>query len=195
MDWRHAYTLLNAARGAYSELKNLCVWNKTNAGMGTFYRSQHELVFVFKNRSAPHINNFGLGETGRYRSNVWDYAGVNALKPGRMDELAMHPTVKPVAMVADAIRDCSSRGQIVLDGFAGSGTTIIAAERTRRVAHALELDPRFVDVAIRRWQDFSGRDAVHAQTALTFAQLSDARLGPSAGDATGPAVAQEDDRV
>ena len=123
---------MTAARAAYSELKNLCVWNKDNGGMGSFYRSKHELVFVFKKGTGPHINNFGLGEHGRCRTNVWDYAGVNSLRAGRLEDLRMHPTVKPVAMVADAIKDCSKRGGIVLDSFAGSGTTVIAAEKTGR---------------------------------------------------------------
>ena len=115
-------------------MKNLCVWNKTNGGMGSLYRSKHELVFVFKVGTAAHINNIELGVHGRNRTNVWDYAGVNALGAGRAEELAMHPTVKPVALVADAILDCSARGGVVLDCFAGSGTTLIAAERTAGVA-------------------------------------------------------------
>jgi DNA modification methylase len=130
-----------------------------NAGMGAFYRSKHELVFVFKKGRGVHINNFGLGEKGRYRTNVWDYAGVNTLKRGRAEELAMHPTVKPVAMVADAIRDCSRRNGIILDPFCGSGTTIVAAERTGRCAYAIELDPKYVDVAVRRWEALTGQTA------------------------------------
>jgi DNA modification methylase len=130
MDWRHMGELLEAGRTVFSELKNLCIWNKTNGGMGSFYRSKHELVFVFKVGGAPHTNTFELGDSGRYRTNVWDYAGVNTLRRGRIEELAMHPTVKPVALVADAIRDCSRRGEIVLDPFGGSGTTLIAAEKT-----------------------------------------------------------------
>lgn len=161
MDWRHIGELLEAGERAYTELKNLVVWNKDNGGMGTFYRSKHELVFVFKNGTAAHINNFGLGEKGRYRTNVWDYAGVNSLKKGRDEELAMHPTVKPVAMVADAIRDCSSRNGSVLDVFSGSGTTIIAAERTGRRGYAMELDPLYVDVAIRRWQAETSLEAIN----------------------------------
>ena len=135
MDWRHFYELLTAGRAVYSELKNFCVWNKSNAGMGSFYRGKHEMILSFKNGKAPHIKNFGLGERGRYRSNVWDYAGLNTLKSDRLAELAMHPTVKPVALVADAILDCSRRGGIVLDAFAGSGTTLIAAERIGRRAY------------------------------------------------------------
>src|SRR5262249_41805541 len=130
MDWRHCLALLTAAQTLGLELKNICVWNKTNAGMGTFYRSKHEFVLVFKHGSAPHINNFELGQFGRHRTNVWDYPGVNSLRAGRLADLQMHPTVKPVAMVADAIKDCSRRNGIVLDCFAGSGTTIIAAEMT-----------------------------------------------------------------
>src|SRR5258707_2322150 len=129
------------ARAIFSELKNLCIWNKTNGGMGSFYRSMHELVFVFKIGRAPHTNSFGLGETGRYRTNVWDYAGINAWRPGRAEELATHPTVKPVALVADAIKDCSRCGEIVLDLFGGSGATLIAAERTGRQARLGELRP------------------------------------------------------
>ena len=130
MDWRHLGEVLAAGQSVYSELKNLCVWSKTNGGMGSLYRSRHELVFVFKHGAAPHINNIELGRHGRNRTNVWEYAGVNAWGPDRLDDLALHPTVKPVAMIADAIRDCSRRGGIVLDGFAGSGSTLIAAERT-----------------------------------------------------------------
>lgn len=168
MDWRHIGELLEAGEKAYAELKNLVVWNKDNGGMGTFYRSKHELVFVFKNGAAAHINNFGLGEKGRYRTNVWDYAGVNSLKKGRDEELAMHPTVKPVAMVADAIRDCSNRNGLVLDVFSGSGTTIIAAERTGRRCYAMELDPLYADVAIRRWQAETGLEAINLKHDASF---------------------------
>jgi len=160
MDWRHMRELLKAGDAVYSALKNLVVWNKDNGGMGSFYRSKHELVFVFKKGSTAHINNFGLGEKGRYRTNVWDYAGVNSLKKSRAEELAMHPTVKPVAMVADAIRDCSNSKDIILDAFSGSGTTIIAAEQTGRCGYAVEFDPKYVDVAVRRWQALTGGKAV-----------------------------------
>jgi DNA modification methylase len=175
MDWRHAFDLLGAAQQAGLELKNLCVWAKDNGGMGTFYRSQHELVFVFKIGSKPHINNFGLGETGRYRTNVWNYPGVNTLRPGRDEELAMHPTVKPVALVADAIKDCSHRGSIVLDPFAGSGTTLIAAEKTGRTGYGMELDPHYVDVILRRWEAFTGGTAQHVVTGRTFAETTGAQ--------------------
>jgi DNA modification methylase len=172
MDWRHAHQLQGAARQAGLEQKNLCVWVKDNGGMGAFYRSQHELVFVFKAGDKPHINNFGLGEKGRYRTNVWQYPGVNTLRPGRLEELAMHPTVKPVALVADAIKDCSHRGGIVLDPFAGSGTTLIAAERTGRIGCGIELDPHYLDVVIRRWEAYSGGTARHATTGQTFAETT-----------------------
>ena len=141
MDWRHIGEVLAAAKTAYSELKNLCVWAKTNGGMGSLYRSQHELVFVFKSATAPHINNVELGKHGRYRTNVWSYAGVNSFGATRDDDLAMHPTVKPVALVADAILDCSKRNGIVLDAFAGSGTTLVAAERTGRRGYAHRARP------------------------------------------------------
>jgi hypothetical protein len=132
MDWRHMREMMDAGEAAYTELKNLIVWAKDNGGMGTFYRSRHELVFAFKNGTAPHINSFELGQYGRYRTNVWQYKGVNTLKAGRMDELAMHPTVKPVQMIADAIKDVSARGEMVLDLFGGSGSTLIAAHKTGR---------------------------------------------------------------
>jgi DNA modification methylase len=177
MDWRHMGEMLDAGEAAYSELKNLCVWNKSNAGMGTFYRSKHEFVFVWKNGNAPHTNNFELGQHGRSRSNVWDYEGVNSLRADRKEELALHPTVKPVALVADAIKDCSKRSQLVLDPFAGSGTVLIAAERTGRRARALEIDPHYVDVAIRRWQEFSGKPALLAPLETTFEDVCEERHG------------------
>jgi DNA methylase/ParB-like nuclease family protein len=179
MDWRHLPEILSAGRLVYAELKNLCVWVKTNAGMGSFYRSQHELFLVFKNGGSPHINSFGLGQRGRYRTNVWTYPGVNSFKPGREGELAMHPTVKPVAMVMDALKDCSRRGGIVLDPFAGSGTTIIAAQRTGRIARAAELDPRYVDVILRRWDTYTGEPSRRASDGCSFAELAAAASPPS----------------
>jgi DNA modification methylase len=180
MDWRHIGEMLGAGRTVYSELKNLCVWNKTNAGMGSFYRSKHELVFVWKAGAAAHINNFELGQHGRHRSNVWDYAGVNTMRTGRLDELAMHPTVKPTALVADAIKDCSRRGGLVLDPFCGSGTILIAAERTGRKARALEIDPNYVDVAVRRWQAYTGKSAILAGSGETFEAIEEQRLAKPA---------------
>jgi DNA modification methylase len=180
MDWRHIWEMLGAGRTVYSELKNLCVWNKTNAGMGSFYRSKHELVFVWKAGTAAHLNNFELGQHGRHRTNVWDYAGVNTMRAGRLQELAMHPTVKPTALVADAIKDCSRRGGLVLDPFGGSGTTLIAAERTGRKARALEIDPSYVDVAVRRWQAYAGKSAVLAGSGETFETIEEQRAAKPA---------------
>jgi len=168
MDWRHMGELLTAGRQVFTELKNLCVWNKTNGGMGTFYRSKHELVFVFKVGTAPHVNSFGLGETGRYRTNVWDYPGISSMGAGRDEALSMHPTVKPTALVADAIKDCSRRGAIVLDPFAGSGTTLIAAETCGRAARIIEYDPLYCDTIIRRWEKLTGKTAFLALDGSSF---------------------------
>ena len=181
IDWRHLGEILLAGEEVYTELKNLIVWVKTNAGQGTFYRSQHELLFVFKNGDAPHTNNFELGQHGRSRSNVWTYAGVNTFRAGRLEDLSAHPTVKPVALVADAMRDCSRRGEIVLDPFLGSGTTILAAERVGRRGYGLDLDPLYVDATVRRWQAFTKRDAILADTSTTFDEVTDARSATKRG--------------
>jgi hypothetical protein len=174
MDWRHLGELLAAGRNAYSELKNLCIWVKNNCGMGSLYRSQHELVFVFKHGRNGHRNNVQLGQYGRNRSNVWHYPGANSFarcgEEGNL--LALHPTVKPVAMVADAILDCSARGDIVLDAFLGSGTTVIAAERTARRCYGMELDPGYVDTIVRRWQVLTGGSARHALSGRNFDDLA-----------------------
>jgi DNA modification methylase len=174
MDWRHLDELLAAGREAYSELKNLCIWVKDNGGMGSLYRSQHELVFVLKQGRSAHCNNVRLGQYGRNRSNVWRYPGANSFarssKEGNL--LALHPTVKPVAMVADAILDASARGDIVLDAFLGSGTTLIAAERTGRRCYGLELDPGYVDTIVRRWQKLSGGSALNAISGRNFDDLA-----------------------
>ena len=175
MDWRHMGELLTAGKAVFSELKNLCVWNKTNGGMGAFYRSKHELVFVFKVGTAPHTNSFGLGETGRYRTNVWDYAGISSLSANRADEQAMHPTVKPVAMVADAIKDCSKRGDIILDAFGGSGTTLIAAETCGRAARLIEYDPAYCDTIVRRYEKVTGKRGVLLSTGAFFEDVEDER--------------------
>jgi DNA modification methylase len=173
MDWRHMGELLAAGRAAYSELKNVCVWTKHNAGMGSLYRSQHELVFVFKHGAAPHRNNVQLGKHGRHRSNVWNYRGANSFGQGTEEGnlLALHPTVKPVTLVADAILDCSARGDIVLDAFLGSGSTLIAAERVGRRCYGLELDPLYVDTIIRRWQAYTGEKAKHMASGKTFEEF------------------------
>ena len=155
MDWRHLPEILAAGEAVYDELKNLIVWAKDNGGMGTFYRSRHELIFAFKYGMAPHLNTFELGQHGRYRTNVWQYRGVNTLRPGRMEELALHPTVKPVQLIADAIRDVSGRGEIVLDVFGGSGSTLIAAEKTGRRARLCELDPLYCDRILARWETYA----------------------------------------
>ncbi len=172
-DWRHIQEPLDAAYQVYSELKNVCVWVKDNAGMGTFYRSQHELIFVFKAGEQSHRNNFQLGQFGRYRTNVWNYPGANSFsrKTEEGNLLELHPTVKPVAMVADAIMDVSTRGDIVLDSFLGSGTTVIAAERTGRICFGLEIDPNYVDVIVRRWQKFTGLSATLAASGRSFNDL------------------------
>jgi DNA modification methylase len=184
MDWRHMGELLEAGRAVFSELKNLCVWNKTNGGMGTFYRSKFELVFVFKVGTAPHTNTFGLGDGGRYRTNVWDYAGVNTFRAGRSEDLAMHPTVKPVALVAEAIKDCSRRGEIVLDPFGGSGTTLIAAEKTGRLARLIEFDPAYCDTILHRFERVTGKQATHAASGTSFEEVAQERAAP-------PAVTEE----
>lgn len=157
MDWRHMDDVNSVGGSIYSELLNLCVWNKSNAGMGSLYRSKHELVFVFKVGTAPHVNAVELGRHGRNRTNVWDYASVNSLAGSRREDLALHPTVKPTALVADAIQDVTRRGDLVLDTFLGSGTTLIAAERTGRRFRGLDIDPAYVDVAVERWSAMTGQ--------------------------------------
>ena len=181
MDWRHLAEVTVAANEVFGELKNLCVWVKDNAGMGTFYRSRHELVFVFKKGAAPHINNFELGQHGRYRTNVWQYKGVNTLRAGRLDELSLHPTVKPVAMIVDVIKDVSKRNGIVLDPFGGSGSTLIAAHKTGRRGYLAELDPIYVDCIIRRWQLYAKDDAILSSSGETFDSVSLRRKEESAG--------------
>jgi DNA modification methylase len=170
MDWRHVDEILEAGRKAYSELKNICIWAKNNGGMGSLYRSQHELVFVFKSGTKPHINNVELGKHGRYRTNVWSYAGVNSFGSERSD-LVLHPTVKPVALVADAIRDCSHRKGIVLDAFAGSGTTLLAAEQTGRRGYGIEIDPLYCDVTIRRLRAVCGLQAILEGAGKSFQEI------------------------
>lgn len=172
MDWRHSFEILSACREVFDEFKNLCVWNKDNGGMGSLYRSKHELVFVFKKGSAPHINNIELGRYGRNRTNVWNCAGANSFSGSGKEDLALHPTVKPVSLVADAILDASRRGDLILDSFAGSGSTLLAAESTGRHARLIELDPYYVDTIIRRFQKETGIEAVHAESGLPFGALA-----------------------
>ena len=175
MDWRHIEELAVAGRSTYGAMLNLITWVKTNAGQGSFYRSQHELIGVFRVGTLPHLNTVELGRHGRNRSNVWHYAGANTFRAGRMADLQAHPTVKPIALIADAIKDCTLRHQIVLDTFCGSGSTLLAAERTGRRCYGLEIDPGYVDVAVRRWQTLTGRDAVHGVSGLTFEEVGDQR--------------------
>jgi len=181
MDWRHTEEMLSAAHAVYSEFKNLCVWVKENAGQGSLYRSQHELVFIFKNGKKAHRNNIQLGQYGRYRTNVWNYRRVNSLsrttEEGSLSLL--HPTIKPVELVADAILDCTARGDIVLDAFLGSGTTLIAAERVGRACYGIELDPHYVDTIVRRWQAFTGQTAVQESTGRTFNEIEEENNGQS----------------
>lgn len=174
IDWRHVEEMLAAAKDAYTELKNICVWAKNNAGMGSFYRSQHEFVCVFKSGTAPHINNIELGRFGRHRTNIWNYAGVSSFGAGRAD-LELHPTVKPVALVEEAIRDCSRRKGIVLDPFIGSGTTLIGAERTGRIGYGIEIDPHYCDVAVRRVRAVCGLEAVLEATGQSFEEVAACR--------------------
>ncbi|HXH53158.1 MAG TPA: DNA methyltransferase [Sphingomicrobium sp.] len=177
MDHRHLREMLDAGEAAYTELKNLCVWDKQVGAMGTCYRNQFELCFVWKSGQAPYINNFRLGETGRYRTNLWSYPGMAALGPGKREELAMHPTCKNLQMICDMLLDVSRRGEVVLDPFSGAGTTIIAGEKTGRRARAIELDPAYVAVAIRRWEKLTGSTAVHAELGCTFDELIALRAG------------------
>lgn len=172
MDWRHVSTLVEAGRSVYSELKNICVWVKANGGMGALYRSRHELIAVFKVGTERHRNNVQLGTYGRNRTNVWEYGGMNCFQAGRAEKLAMHPTVKPVGMIGDAILDCSARGDVVLDPFSGSGSTLLAAERTGRRCRAIELDPAYVDVTLARFVKATGKVPLNLCTGQTY-QLKD----------------------
>jgi DNA modification methylase len=179
MDWRQLFQLQLATRDVGLDTINLAVWVKNNAGMGSLLRSKHELVLLCKHGRAPHINNVELGRHGRYRTNVWPYAGVNSFGRGRMEQLGVHPTCKPIPLVADAIRDVSNRGDIILDSYMGSGTTLLAAERTGRIGYGMDIDPAYIDVTIRRWQMMTGRKAVHAVSQMTFDNLEQGAVIPS----------------
>jgi DNA modification methylase len=181
MDFRHTGEMLAAAEGRYTEFLNLCVWMKSNAGMGSLYRSQHELVFVYKSGKAPHINNVELGKHGRNRTNIWRYRGMNSFGKGRDEALAQHPTVKPVDLVADAIRDCSERDGIILDAFLGSGTTLLAAEKTGRRGYGIEIDPHYVDIAVQRIAQATGVPAILVSTGQTFAEIAAERASDQGG--------------
>jgi DNA modification methylase len=170
MDWRHIIEITAACDSIYTEMKNLCVWNKASGGMGSLYRSKHELIFVYKNGRGQHINNVELGANGRYRTNVWDYPGVNSFGENR-DDLKLHPTVKNVQMVADAIMDVTNRGDVVLDSFLGSGTTLLACERVGRICRGIEIEPKYIDVAILRWQKLTGKNALNVVSGRTYNEL------------------------
>jgi DNA modification methylase len=177
MDWRHMGELLRAGEEAFTALKNVCIWVKNNGGMGAQYRSQHELVFVFKKGEAPHRNNVELGRHGRNRTNVWTYPGLNTFKADRGQELALHPTLKPVLLIEEAIKDVTRRGELVLDPFGGAGSTLIAAERCGRDACLIELDELYCDVSVRRYQDYTGKTARLEASDQTFEDVAASRVG------------------
>ena len=171
MDWRHIEDLLNVGCDVFDALKNICVWNKTNGGMGSLYRSRHEMIPVFKKGKSAHINNVQLGRYGRYRSNVWTYAGANSFSKTRDEDLSDHPTVKPIALVKDAILDATHIGDIVIDGFLGSGTTLLAAQSVQRLCYGMELDLLYVDVVLRRFQTQTGIEPILAATGAPLTQV------------------------
>ncbi|MGI3186785.1 DNA methyltransferase [Nioella aestuarii] len=177
MDWRHVGELQSALEALGLRCLNICVWVKDAPGMGSLYRSQHELVFVTRKDGASHQNNIQLGTYGRNRSNVWHYAGATGGRRDEDDDFNLHPTVKPLRMVRDALLDVTGQGDLVLDPFLGSGTTLLAAERCRRRCIGIELDPGYVDVAIRRWQSLTGETAVHAETGRRFAAMEGEAVG------------------
>lgn len=184
MDFRHIKEIMDAGNEAYDRFINLCVWNKDNGGMGSLYRSKHELIFIFKNGKKPHCNNIELGSNGRYRTNVWDYPGVNSIS-SRKEKLKMHPTVKPVEMIRDAILDVTKRGEVVLDSFLGSGSTLLAAEKCSRVCYGIEIEPLYIDTTIRRFQELTGEAAVHKQSGKTYQELVEVRRSNKEGKNVG----------
>jgi DNA modification methylase len=171
-DWRSLSDLFYATEEVFSEMLNLCVWNKSNGGMGSLYRSKHELVGVFKHGKVPHTNNVQLGKFGRDRTNVWDYPGVSSFGKDREHALAMHPTVKPVELLKDILLDTSNPHDIVIDGFLGSGSTLMAAEKVHRRCFGVEIDPKYVDVTLQRWMQYSGEEPIHIESGLTFSELT-----------------------
>jgi DNA modification methylase len=175
IDWRHLFEMISAAKDHYGAFLNLCVWNKTNGGMGSLYRSKHELILVLRVGNEGHLNNVQLGKYGRNRTNVWDYAGATSFRDGRLEELSLHPTVKPLPLVIDAIKDVTRRGDLILDPFSGSGTTILAAERCGRTCSAIELDPFYADVTVRRWQDATGEAARLMMHDVAFSEVREQR--------------------
>ena len=171
MDWRHLEEMSAAGNATFDKMLNLCVWAKTNGGMGSLFRSQHELVFVWRKGKANHRNNVQLGRHGRNRTNVWTYPGVNTFRAGRMEDLQAHPTAKPVAMVKDALLDVTKRGDVVLDPFLGAGATVMAAERSGRIARGLEIDPAYIDVILRRWREETGEDPTRLDDCVPLSAL------------------------
>ena len=170
MDWRHIEELIAIGKALYGEFLNLCVWNKSNAGLGSLYRSKHELIAVFRAGDVPHFNAVELGKHGRNRCNVFDYASVNSMVGSRREDLKLHPTVKPTKLYADAIQDVTRRGELVLDGFLGSGTLLVACELTGRRARGLEIEPAYVDVALERWIAMTGTQPILESTGETYEQ-------------------------
>jgi DNA modification methylase len=194
MDRRHCEELLRAARETGLSLLDLCIWDKMNGGMGSMWRSRHEPCFVFKKGKEPHINNIQLGKHGRYRTNIWEHRGLSSFGKGRTEALHDHPTQKPVNLLAEAIKDCTRRGDIILDNFVGSGSTLLAAEKTGRIGYGVELEPKFVDVCVTRWQKMTGRAAVLDGTEMTFANVRAMRHAKEAkpGPETVPGPATEE---
>ena len=188
IDWRHVFEMLTAGRTVYDALLNICVWAKGNGGMGSLYRSEHELVLAWRVKGGAHLNNVELGRFGRNRTNVWRYGGANSFGSDRDEMLSLHPTVKPVAMLADAILDVSKRGEVVLDPFVGSGSTIIAAEKVNRVAACIEIDPTYVDVAIRRFEERTGTEARHVLSGRTFDEEADERREGAGAASSNPGL-------
>jgi DNA modification methylase len=184
IDWRGYPAVFAAASKLGLNPVNLIVWSKTNAGMGSLYRSQHELLPLFKKGDSPHVNNIELGRKGRWRSNVWTYPGASSFGSDARQGLHDHPTVKPSALLVDALHDLTNRGDIVLDPFLGSGSTLIAAERTGRCCRGVELDPLYVDVIIRRYQNETAESAVLEETGETFGELREKRAR-ACGDSGG----------
>ena len=159
MDWKHIEEIITAGNSVFDELKNVCIWDKGTAGLGSLYRSQYEMIFVYKNGTAPHVNNIQLGTYGRYRTNIWTYQGMHVSNPQAAELLKWHPTPKPVGLILDALKDCSKPNDIVLDNFAGSGSTLIAAERVQRRARLIEIDPHYCDIIIHRFETLTGKKA------------------------------------
>lgn len=180
VDFRSLYPMLAAGRSVFTELKNICTWDKGSGGMGSLYRSASEFATVWKNGRAPHQNHVQLGKFGRSRTTVWQVPGLAQFGRGRDEALASHPTKKPTALIMDCILDVSSRGDIVLDPTVGSGTTLAAAHKTGRRGYGLELDPLYCDVAVKMMEVLTGEPAVHAETGLTFQELAERRAADAA---------------